>query len=214
MMAGGGRRTNEAGARAVVEGLFGPEPARAAPRHAPAASPAPVAGYASVALNRPMRNVFTYGVPRELDERVRVGVRVSVLFAGRREIGVVVERTDSTDVLASRIKPLREVLDDEPAVGAEMLELTRWISDYYACSWGEALAAALPAALKREGGRKTVAVYAAAPGVDESRLGELEGKALAKQHRVLRTLLCVATEVRGAHELRARGLARAAVDVA
>ncbi|MEC7231704.1 MAG: primosomal protein N' [Planctomycetota bacterium] len=189
MMAGGGRRTNEAGARAVVEWLFGPEQARAAPRHAPAASPAPVAGYASVALNRPMRNVFTYGVPCELDERVRVGVRVSVPFAGRREIGVVVERTDSTDVLASRIKPLREVLDDEPAVGAEMLELTRWISDYYACSWGEALAAALPAALKREGGRKTVAVYAPAPGVDESRLGELEGKALAKQHRVLRTLL-------------------------
>ena len=35
---------------------------------------------------------------------------------------------------------------------------------------------------QREGGRKTVAVYAVAPGVDESRLGEREGKALAKQH--------------------------------
>ena len=124
MMAG--RSTHERGRRARRGGgLFGPEPARAAPRRAPrsapAAPPAPVAGYASVALNRPMRNVFTYGVPRELDERVGVGVRVSVPFAGRREIGVVVERVDRRP--AARIKPLREVLDDEPAVGAEMLEL-------------------------------------------------------------------------------------------
>lgn len=184
----------------MEEGLFGPEPVASKPARAPkkgqrkgqgkaSAAKVSFAGYVEVALNRPIRTLFTYGVTEALAGRVEIGVRVSVPFSGRREIGVVVGQPESTDVPANRLKSIHDVLDERPTVEPGMLELTRWIADYYACSWGEALAAALPAALKREGGRKTVAVYAPAPGVDASRLAELSGTALAKQHRVLRTLL-------------------------
>jgi primosomal protein N' (replication factor Y) len=43
-----------------------------------------------------------------------------------------------------RIKPLAERLPDEPRLNDEMLKLTRFVSDYYLCSWGEAIETALP----------------------------------------------------------------------
>ncbi len=192
-MGRGRSRSNGLGATKKVEGLFGPELVREPERRkAPArpASPAPTANlFVEVALNRPMRREYTYAVPAELEERVEAGVRVVVSFSGRREIAVVVSTQGSTDVPAGRLKPIAEVLDAEPVLDEQLLDLTRWMADYYACSWGEALAAVLPAALKREGGRRTVVVVAPAEGVDETRLAELEGAANAKQHRVLRTLL-------------------------
>lgn len=145
--------------------------------------------FVEVALNRPMRRSYTYAVSPTFEAQAQVGVRVSVPFSGRREIGVVVATTEDTDVPKARIKAIHDVLDRKPVMDKGLLELTRWMADYYACSWGESLSAALPAALKREGGRRTVAMYAPAEGVNESHLAGLGSKVLAKQHRVLRTLL-------------------------
>jgi len=47
------------------------------------------------------------------------------------------------------LKSVAALLDDEPVVGPDLLELTRWIAQRTACSWGEALDAALPPAIKR-----------------------------------------------------------------
>lgn len=193
---------NTRGKTGEVQGLFGPElvdaPAKGkgakVPRKGQKKSqskpPPPVAKlFVEVALNRPMRRSYTYAVTAEYESRAQVGVRVAVPFSGRREVGVVVATSETTDVPTSRIKAISGVLDERPAIGPELLELTRWLADYYACAWGEALSAVLPAALKREGGRKTVAVVRPADGVDAGRLTELEGTASAKQHRILRTLL-------------------------
>jgi len=144
--------------------------------------------YCDVALNRPMRCEFTYSVPVELAQLLEPGVRVAVPFSGRREVGVCVALHGSTELPAGRLRRVSEVLDPEPVVDAELLELTRWMAGYYACSWGEALAAVLPAALKREGGRRKVAMVAAADGVGEGELESLE-ETFPKQHRLLRTLL-------------------------
>src|SRR5262249_15572915 len=43
------------------------------------------------------------------------------------------------------VRDIEEVLDDEPIIGPVILELTRWMSDYYYAPWGECLRAALPA---------------------------------------------------------------------
>ena len=144
--------------------------------------------FASVAVDRPMRCEYTYAVPDELADRVAPGVRVAVAFAGRRVVAVVVGIEDETDVPRARLKPVQAVLDPEPVVDAELLELTRWMATYYACSWGEALAAVLPGALKREGARRKVCVLSAAPEVGDAELASLEER-FPKQHRLLRTLI-------------------------
>ncbi|MEZ5977180.1 MAG: primosomal protein N' [Planctomycetota bacterium] len=149
--------------------------------------------YARVALPRPMRVEYTYAVPPALRERVRPGVRVRVSFARRREIAVVVDVVGTTDVDPKALKPVEAVLDDEPVVGEELLQLARHVAAEYACSLGEALAAMLPAPLKRARGTRTVRTIVAAPGAVEQ-LDDLEARS-PKQYRLLRTLIDVGSPI-------------------
>ncbi len=161
----------------------------AKPKPAKEPGPALVEGlYCQVAVNRPMRCEFTYTVPESLAAQLAPGVRVAVSFARRREVAVVVGLSNECDLKPEKLKPLADVLDPEPIVDTDLLELTQWMASYYACSWGEALAAVLPAALKREKGRRLVAMLRPAKGVGETELAGLE-ESRPKQHRLLRTLM-------------------------
>jgi primosomal protein N' (replication factor Y) len=153
--------------------------------------------FASIALNRPVDFEFTYRVPAELEARIAVGMRVAVPFGSGREVGIVTALSEDTEVAPGKLRPLARLLDGESLVGDEMLDLARWIGRRYACSFGEALHAILPAALKREGKRARIRVAHAVGGVGERELAEIEDKQ-PKQHRLLRTLI----EVGGPIELR------------
>ncbi len=146
----------------------------------------------NVALKRPVHCEFTYRVPVDAKassgHELVPGMRVVVPFGRRREVGVVVSVEDETEIPETRLKTVLQVLDGEPVVGDELLELTRWLAGYYACSWGEALAAVLPAALKREGGTRKVRMVCASPNAGTEELAALEER-FPKQHRLLRTLL-------------------------
>ena len=43
-----------------------------------------------------------------------------------------------------KLRDIIEVVDDEPLLTDEILELTRWAAGYYSSSWGEMLKASLP----------------------------------------------------------------------
>ncbi|MFT4647060.1 MAG: primosomal protein N' (replication factor Y) [Glaciecola sp.] len=144
--------------------------------------------FVEVALAKPVRREFTYAVDPSLVDQIAPGVRVSVPFGRRREVGVVVAVIRECDLPASRVRRIYEVLDQEAVVGQDLLDLTRWLADYYVCAWGEALAAVLPAAMKREGEQRRVTVLKPAEGVGTQELEQLEGKS-DKQFRLLRTLL-------------------------
>ncbi|MDF1839221.1 MAG: primosomal protein N', partial [Planctomycetota bacterium] len=144
--------------------------------------------FVEVALAKPVRREFTYAVDPSLVDQVSPGVRVSVPFGRRREVGVVVAVSHECDLPASRVRRIFEVLDQEAVVGQDLLDLTRWLADYYVCAWGEALAAVLPAALKREGEQRKVTMLKPAEGIGTAELEELDGKS-DKQFRLLRTLI-------------------------
>ncbi len=167
------------------------------PQSSVAASVASGAGYARVALNKPLEREFSYSVPPELAEHVAVGMRVAVPFGPKRELGVVVALERECEHEPARIKPIHKLLDERPLVDAQLLGLTRWVAQRYACSWGEALHALLPAALKHEKGVAKVLYVRASEGVGDEQLAELEATQ-PKQHRLLRTLI----ELGGRIELR------------
>ncbi len=79
-------------------------------------------------------------------------------FGPRVLTGLVVGTT--TERGKYKLKSIRDVLDETPAFTDEMLRLTRWIASYYACSWGEAVRAALPGGIEVESRRR---VYPATP---------------------------------------------------
>jgi len=149
--------------------------------------------YADVALNRPVRNEFTYGVPDEFIAAVAPGVRVAVPFGPRREVGVVTALR-AEGPARGRVRPIAAVLDEEPMIDAKLVELARWIAAYYGSSWGESLSAILPSALKREGGARRVPWIAAADGIGIDQLAAIE-KSNPRHHRLLRMLVDLAAPI-------------------
>ena len=147
-----------------------------------------VGTFVRVAIHRPVRREFTYVVPEHFEGSVSPGCRVAVRFAGKRHVAVVVAVEETTDVPVKKLQEILEVLDTEPVVGEDLLGLTRWMADRYASAWGEALAAVLPAPLKREQGTRKVAWIRAVARPEREELAALE-KRSPKQFRLLRFLL-------------------------
>ncbi|MCA1621354.1 MAG: primosomal protein N' [Acidobacteria bacterium] len=120
-------------------------------RRQPEAATAAPALYAEVALPLRLAQTFTYRLPHTLAADARVGARLLVPLGRQLATGYVVALHDALDPALgledSEIKDAEELLDVEPLLTPEVLEITRWISDYYAAPWGEVLKAALPAGL-------------------------------------------------------------------
>ncbi len=101
--------------------------------------------YVEVALPLPLPKTFTYRCPESFQPLIQVGVRVLVPFLNKKLTGYVVAISKLSDL--KKIRDLDDVLDDRPAIELHLLQLTRWMSDYYLCSWGEAIRNALPSGL-------------------------------------------------------------------
>ena len=100
-----------------------------------------------VALPVPLPRVFDY--LRSADSLLPAeGCRVSVPFGSRKMVGVVVGATDHSDFPASRLKKITAVLESEPVLPTELLELLKWASTYYHHPLGEVISTALPAVLR------------------------------------------------------------------
>ncbi|HLH03413.1 MAG TPA: primosomal protein N' [Bryobacteraceae bacterium] len=100
--------------------------------------------YCDVALPVPIDRLFTYQLPLTLEHRVQVGARVVVPFGPRRLTGVVLEiHSNRSSVETREVLSLR---DAEPVLEAELLELGRWIAEYYCAPIGEVLRGMLPLA--------------------------------------------------------------------
>lgn len=97
-----------------------------------------------VAVPFPPRMTFTYEIPAAMPEP-RPGCRVRVAFGRSRVVGYVVE--DPQAAPPDKVRPVDEVLETEPLFPPEILDLTRWISDYTLVSWGLVLRCAYPGAL-------------------------------------------------------------------
>lgn len=134
--------------------------------------PSGLSEFAEVAIPVAVHGTFTYAIPPELRDAVRLGSRVEVPFGPKRNTGFVVALSDHAPE-GSRIKPIRAVLDDdEPALLPEIIDLCRWAAEYYIAPLGEMLRVALPANMSARGRRELVlvgdeAMIAAATGAEQ-----------------------------------------------
>lgn len=110
--------------------------------------------FAKVALPTGLRQTFTYSIDPGQAESLRPGHRVRVPFGPRQAHGYIVEITRTPPDLPR----LRRIVAAEPAeelFTPEILELTRWVADYYLAPWGQVLDAALPPGVRRRGTAST-----------------------------------------------------------
>lgn len=90
---------------------------------------------------------LTYRVPEAWIGQVCPGVRVLVPLRGRTRVALVLEEEKRPPEGLSSILNVHEVLDEEPLLPPHVLELVRFVSDYYFCPPGLVAKSAIPTRL-------------------------------------------------------------------
>jgi len=93
------------------------------------------------------KRTYTYSVPESVASLLQPGVRVEVQFGRSRLYSGLVERVhnEAPDYV---VKPILSVLDEVTVVTPQQFLLWDWMADYYCCTLGEVMSAALPGHLK------------------------------------------------------------------
>lgn len=113
--------------------------------------------YAKVVLGLPVEGPFDYIVPLGWEKKVKVGLRAWVDFCSRKMVGYIVALSETTSI--KNLKKISDIIDDYPVIDRNLLSLTKEVSSYYCCSWGEAIETAIPENLRK--GKKAVFTPAA-----------------------------------------------------
>ncbi|HTY44661.1 MAG TPA: primosomal protein N' [Patescibacteria group bacterium] len=103
--------------------------------------------YAKVVFDLPLEGPFDYQVPKEMARKIKTGCRVKVPLRNTVGVGYVVGLSNKTSI--ANLKSVLSLLDEAPLLDAHVLELTRKVAAYYCCSWGQAIAASIPEALRK-----------------------------------------------------------------
>lgn len=102
-------------------------------------------------------DTYTYRVPQEYNDSIKVGQRVIVQFGSKRLYSALVRRIHE-EVPSYRVKYILSILDQEPIVDEMQFKFWEWIASYYMCYPGDVMAIALPAAL-RLASESTVSIH-------------------------------------------------------
>lgn len=108
----------------------------------------PGKSYAEVALPTALRRSFTYAVPPSMRETIQIGHRVRVRFGQQTLAGYVVGFLRQRPKLP-KIRPIGRIDPPDVLFTPEILDLTRWVADYYLAPWGQVLEGALPRTVRR-----------------------------------------------------------------
>ena len=95
--------------------------------------------FCDVALPVPLDRAFTYATGEHAPQ---VGARVLVPFRNEKLSGIVIRLHDDPPPVEA--KPLIMVMDEQSLLSPQLLDLARWISQYYLAPIGEVLRAMLP----------------------------------------------------------------------
>ena len=104
--------------------------------------------FADIILPVSVPNTYTYGVPIEFHDELKIGQRVEVEFGKRKRYAGVVVKIHNQQPEHYQTKPILSVIDHEPLIKIHQLKFWKWMSTYYMANIGDVCNAALPSALR------------------------------------------------------------------
>src|ERR1051325_11114935 len=103
---------------------------------------------APVSLELALRKEFDYVIPPELTGKIDVGSRVQVPFGARKVLGCVTALAEES--AHAKLKPILKVIGAQTLVTPKVLQLARWIGEYYCCAPEIALKSVLPEVVRKD----------------------------------------------------------------
>lgn len=104
----------------------------------------------SVAVPSPLRRLFDYLLPTNLEFTPTIGARVVVPFGRQTLVGIITAIKNSSDLPIEKLKPASQILDPTALFPPSILELFNWASSYYQYPIGMLFDAALPGWLRKQ----------------------------------------------------------------
>ncbi|MDP4238791.1 MAG: primosomal protein N' [Bacteroidota bacterium] len=169
--------------------------------------------YVDVILPLPLGNTFTYSVPDEWAELVRIGMRVVVQFGKKKMYTGIIHLVHTVPPTIYAAKDIICLLDNEPVLRRPQMKFWEWISSYYQAFLGDVYQAAVPAGLKLQ----SETMVCVNPDFEaEAPLSEREGKlldALSDGKPILVSELNKITEIRDVMPALKQLLEKGAVEI-
>ncbi|HRP54468.1 primosomal protein N' [Agriterribacter sp.] len=104
--------------------------------------------FAEIIIPLALPKNYTWRIPQHLKDKAKTGCRVEVTLGKNKKYAGIIKRLHKSKPVAFEPKDILNVLDAEPIVFEQQMRLWEWIAQYYMCSEGEVMAAALPSYFK------------------------------------------------------------------
>ncbi|NJL75928.1 MAG: primosomal protein N' [Saprospiraceae bacterium] len=144
--------------------------------------------YVEVVIPLAIPKLYTYAVPEEMVNAVQFGVRAEVQFGKNKLYAAIIVNIHRNTSNSSNPKPILSILDDEPVITPIQFKLCQWIANYYCCTIGEVMNAALPSNLKLTSETQ----FILSPLYDETEKGLSEKEIIVLEALRHRTFLSIA----------------------
>ena len=141
--------------------------------------------YAEIIIPLALPKNYTWAIPTELAEGVMIGMRVEVMLGSNKRYAGIIKSILTEKPAGFNPKPILGVLDEAPIVYPAQLQLWEWMANYYMCTEGEVMQAAVPSHLKISS--ESIFILNVDADVDGQHLSECEIKDL---QIALDTILC------------------------
>ena len=102
--------------------------------------------------NKNVDKIFDYSVPKSLESKIKIGIRVSVPFGSMTLEGFILEIKDNKDV-DIELKEINNIVDENIVLNSELIDLGKEISNITLASLMSCFQVMLPKALKAKSGR-------------------------------------------------------------
>jgi len=106
--------------------------------------------FIDVILPIPLKQTFTYEVNKDEAMFLKQGMRVAVPFGKSKLYTGIVYAIHQVAPQGYETKSIDQILDENPIVNEIQIKHWEWMADYYMCTLGEVLRAALPNAFLLE----------------------------------------------------------------
>ena len=106
--------------------------------------------FINVILPIPLKQAFTYNVNKDEAAFLKPGMRVAIPFGKSKVFTGIVHSIHNQPPVGYETKSIDHILDEKPIITAIQIKHWEWLANYYMCSLGEVIKAALPSAFLLE----------------------------------------------------------------
>ena len=128
--------------------------------------------YAEIIIPLALPKNYTWEIPSSMRDEIMIGMRVEVMLGATKRYAGIVKKIIQEKPAAFNPKPILSVLDDAPIVYPHQLALWEWMAQYYMCTEGEVMQAAVPSHLKITS--ESIFIYNELEQIDNLQLSDAE----------------------------------------